>query len=325
MVGQEKHLNITRELTLSQHLDRFQKDKSSLLSTFLFFFFVLQMVGYLLTIPEVNTRTSMTDFSSSNRRKRLQSRKITITKSLQRQRRESISLWTTKKLKRRTFDKMSKKLEYQGDWVHEVQDTMMLVATVIATVTFQGGVNPPGGIWQQDTSFNYSDFNNSTNSWNQWFKSLSLYDDLTNTINPNNNLTVLFPAGTGVMGYQQPQIYWIYLCVNTISFLASVSVILMIVGRFPLKNRIFSWILSLTMCTAVVSLAIGYLIGVKMINLMAIEDYIKFNEFDNVLPSTVFCWLGVVGMVGLWQVAHFLKSLFHIFTSKLKPHIQLQG
>ncbi|TYJ96703.1 ankyrin repeat-containing protein [Cucumis melo var. makuwa] len=185
-------------------------------------------------------------------------------------------------------------------------------------MTFQGGVNPPGGIWQQDTSFNYSNFTDSSNY--EWFKRLSLYGYLTDNDNIDNTATLLFPAGTGVMAYQQPQLYWVYLWVNTISFLASVSVILMIVGRFPLKNRISSWILALAMCIAVVSLAIGYLIGVKMVNLMAITEYIKFNDYDNVLPSSVLCWLAVVGMVGLWQVAHFLKSLFYIFISKLKPH-----
>ncbi|XP_023535331.1 ankyrin repeat-containing protein BDA1-like [Cucurbita pepo subsp. pepo] len=47
-----------------------------------------------------------------------------------------------------------KNFEYQGDWLQEVQGTMMLVATVIATVAFQGAINPPGGVWQQDIPFN---------------------------------------------------------------------------------------------------------------------------------------------------------------------------
>ena len=33
------------------------------------------------------------------------------------------------------------KLEYKGDWFQEVQGTMMLVVTVIATVAFQGAIN----------------------------------------------------------------------------------------------------------------------------------------------------------------------------------------
>ncbi|KAG7986888.1 hypothetical protein I3843_03G105900 [Carya illinoinensis] len=38
----------------------------------------------------------------------------------------------------------------RSNWVVETRGTLMLVATVIATVTFQGGINPPGGVWQQD-------------------------------------------------------------------------------------------------------------------------------------------------------------------------------
>ncbi|TYK07268.1 ankyrin repeat-containing protein [Cucumis melo var. makuwa] len=37
-------------------------------------------------------------------------------------------------------------LKYKGNWIQEVQGTMMLVATVIAPIAFQVGVNPPGGL-----------------------------------------------------------------------------------------------------------------------------------------------------------------------------------
>ncbi|KAF5480468.1 hypothetical protein F2P56_001216 [Juglans regia] len=46
----------------------------------------------------------------------------------------------------------AKHLQYQGNWVDETRGTLMLVATVIATMTFQAGINPPGGVWQQDTT-----------------------------------------------------------------------------------------------------------------------------------------------------------------------------
>ncbi|KAF7849404.1 hypothetical protein BT93_L0830 [Corymbia citriodora subsp. variegata] len=36
------------------------------------------------------------------------------------------------------------------DSASEVRNILLIIATLIATVTFQGGVNPPGGIWQDN-------------------------------------------------------------------------------------------------------------------------------------------------------------------------------
>ncbi|KAA0051191.1 ankyrin repeat-containing protein [Cucumis melo var. makuwa] len=208
----------------------------------------IEMVGYLLMIPEAKTRTN------DIKEKLPESQKITKTRNRKTQRRESVSL-STKKRPIGRWKVWRKKLKYRGDWVQEVQGTMMLVATVIATVTFQGGVNPPGGVWQQDTPFIYSSIINTTkNGLSEWYKDFGLYEEYSYL---RNNTSVLFPAGTGVMRFQQPLLCSLYLWVNTVSFLASMSVILMIVSRFPLKNRICSWLLTLDMCIAVVSLAIG--------------------------------------------------------------------
>ncbi|PNX77615.1 ankyrin repeat-containing protein [Trifolium pratense] len=44
-----------------------------------------------------------------------------------------------------------KYLQFQGNWIEETRVTLMLVATVIATMTFQSTISPPGGIWQEST------------------------------------------------------------------------------------------------------------------------------------------------------------------------------
>ncbi|XP_008447612.2 uncharacterized protein LOC103490026 [Cucumis melo] len=274
----------------------------------------IEMVGYLLMIPEAKTRTN------DIKEKLLESQKITKTRNRKTQRRESVSL-STKKRPIGRWKVWRKKLKYRGDWVQEVQGTMMLVATVIATVTFQGGVNPPGGVWQQDTPFIYSSITNTTkNGFSEWYKDFGLYEEYSYL---RNNTSVLFPAGTGVMRFQQPLLCSLYLWVNTVSFLASMSVILMIVSRFPLKNRICSWLLTLDMCIAVVSLAIGYLLGVKMVNLLTFPEKEDFSNSD-VFSLTVICWFGIVGLVCLWFITSILiwmvKTLCHSFTSKVKPH-----
>lgn len=41
---------------------------------------------------------------------------------------------------------MSKYIQHQGNWIEETRGTSM-----IATMTFQSALNPPGGVWQENT------------------------------------------------------------------------------------------------------------------------------------------------------------------------------
>ncbi|CAI9781625.1 unnamed protein product [Fraxinus pennsylvanica] len=40
----------------------------------------------------------------------------------------------------------------QVDTPNDTRNVLLIVATVITAVTFQSGVNPPGGVWQDDTN-----------------------------------------------------------------------------------------------------------------------------------------------------------------------------
>lgn len=43
-----------------------------------------------------------------------------------------------------------KYLNRQGDWLEKTRGNLMVAATVIAGMSFQVMVNPPGGVWQSD-------------------------------------------------------------------------------------------------------------------------------------------------------------------------------
>ncbi|XP_022955459.1 ankyrin repeat-containing protein At5g02620-like isoform X4 [Cucurbita moschata] len=248
-----------------------------------------EMVGYLLSLSEVKTR-----ISTSNVRKR-----SLASRNSKKQRQESASFrigrWKT----------WRKKLKYKGDWVQEVEGTMMLVATVIATVTFQAGVNPAGGVWQQDTPYN-------SNNYEEEYYYMSSSATL-------KNGTIL-PAGSAIMAYRRPVQYLIYSMANVVSFMASVGVILLIISRVPLKNRVCSWVLVLAMCAAVVFLALAFLQGFIMVNLKPLND----------LPAAIGYYLalyflfGLVGLVGLIHLIRFLvwvvNRLLCCFTSTFKAH-----
>jgi hypothetical protein len=38
-------------------------------------------------------------------------------------------------------------LRHRENWMEETRGTLMIVATVIATMAFQAGISPPGGVW----------------------------------------------------------------------------------------------------------------------------------------------------------------------------------
>ncbi|PQM36004.1 hypothetical protein Pyn_14418 [Prunus yedoensis var. nudiflora] len=125
-------------------------------------------------------------------------------------------------------------LEYPKTWLEETRSMLMIVATMISTTTFQAAVSPPGGVWQD----------NNTN----------ISAGGTTYCTQNN---ICF-AGTSVAGSAFPKDFLRFETFNTISFLASLSVNLLLVGGFPLRNRVIMWLLSMAMCLTLTSMAITY-------------------------------------------------------------------
>lgn len=220
---------------------------------------IVQIVRYLLSIPGIKVGTSMMSscVASNGNGSSCQSLSCRIDQDVSRVREQCIeassTCATSKKLMKSSW---KKHLKYKGDWLQDVQGTMMLVATVIATVAFQGAINPPGGVWQEDIHFDPN-----TTAHRSYYR----HDNL-----------IAFIAGTAVMAYptsNQGYGYITYLIMNSISFLASICVIIFIIARLPLRNRICAWLLTVTMCIAIASLAYSYLLGVWIVNVSFRNSY----------------------------------------------------
>ncbi|XP_052211294.1 ankyrin repeat-containing protein BDA1-like [Diospyros lotus] len=108
----------------------------------------------------------------------------------------------------------------QEDWVTKKRDALMVVASLIATMAFQAGVNPPGAVWQEDNDKHR--------------------------------------AGEAVMAYNYPDSYHYFLRSNTIGFVASLSTILLLISGFPFRRRAFMWILVVIMWLAISATAFSY-------------------------------------------------------------------
>ncbi|XP_035543371.1 protein ACCELERATED CELL DEATH 6-like [Juglans regia] len=129
-----------------------------------------------------------------------------------------------------------KHLKSRGNWIDETRGTLMLVATVIATVTFQAGLNPPGGVWQQDSN--------------------------DGTVRAGTSIFQSHMNSDGIDRYY----YELFLYFNATSFVAALSVLLVVISGFPLRNKFFIWFLTLTMIIAIGAMALSYFKALYLVN-----------------------------------------------------------
>ncbi|XP_059455127.1 ankyrin repeat-containing protein BDA1-like [Corylus avellana] len=173
---------------------------------------------------------------------------------------------------RRICSSLGRRLKHQGNWIDETRGTLMVVATVMATIAFQVGINPPGGVWQE------------------YVKTEDKSQACTEEI---------CEAGTGILSYLWPEEYQLLLKFNTTSFIASVCIVLLVISGFPLTSKFSVWFLSLTMTTSVVFMTLTYLFALDLITSFGVLDNI--NKFaDNVTEV----WIGVIVITSVIQIIH---------------------
>ncbi|CAN6715081.1 unnamed protein product [Malus baccata var. baccata] len=203
---------------------------------------------------------------------------------------------------RRLLTKLMKWLRYPHDWVKETRGLLMVVATVISTMTFQAVANPPGGVWERN------DKNTSV-----------------------NNITVcseesVCRVGTAVLGYGNDleDSFRVFIAYNTITFLASMSVTLLLISGFPLHNRLCTWLLSMSMCVTLAFLALTYLIVLHMM----VPNYRYCFVSTSLYRIFFYLWIALLVIGGALQTIQFLmwvkkrlRPMYFRSTSGLKNMI----
>ncbi|XP_010278879.1 PREDICTED: uncharacterized protein LOC104612916 [Nelumbo nucifera] len=129
--------------------------------------------------------------------------------------------------------KLWKKPQNHEDWVEKKRGTLMVVASLIATMAFQAGINPPGGVWQE------------------------------------NNEDISQLAGTSVMADMYSDVFHEFINFNTAGLIASLSIILLLISGLPMRHRIIVWILMVTMWVAITAMALTY---IKSLDALALES-----------------------------------------------------
>ncbi|KAK3438787.1 hypothetical protein EUGRSUZ_C03596 [Eucalyptus grandis] len=153
-------------------------------------------------------------------------------------------------------------------------NTPPIIATVIAAMAYQAGLSPPCGLWDNDQK--------------------------------DDNGTILYYAGTSIMAANLPEGYasfWIY---NTVSFLASLSTIVLLMSGLPLGKKVLMWILTATMWVTITFMALTYLNSMSAIPITEDGSYSMDMGSIKVVKYSLFVWLGIVATVSLVHTVRFL-------------------
>ncbi|KAK6927245.1 Ankyrin repeat, partial [Dillenia turbinata] len=172
-------------------------------------------------------------------------------------------------------DSWEKYLNRQDDWLEKKRSTLMVVASLIATMAFQAGVNPPSGAWQ-DTQVVYPKGNPPE---------------------PSNYEPPHF-AGQSVMASNHRLLYDSFLVCDTIGLISSLSIILLLISGLPIRHRIFMFVLMVIMWIAITSMALTFVVAVVVLS--------PDNGDETVLLAMASTIIGWAGLMGLLLLAHFI-------------------
>ncbi|KAH6826286.1 hypothetical protein C2S53_012247 [Perilla frutescens var. hirtella] len=168
-------------------------------------------------------------------------------------------------------------MKQHSEWLEQTKSTLMIVAVLIATMAFQVGVNPPGGVWQEN----------------------KLLDSQGNPV-PDPQT-----AGESVLAKNYPALYDRFYIANTTSFVASLSIILLLISGLPLRRRFFMWILIVITWIAITALALCYAIAVYVVtpgaNVVKGEEPIVW-----VILIVIYGWLILMALL---LIAHTIRMI----------------
>lgn len=153
------------------------------------------------------------------------------------------------------------------NWLTRKRESLMVVASLIATTAFQAGINPPGGVWQDDTSGG--------------------------------------SAGRSIMATKDQNRYKWFLYLNTGGFIASLSIILMLITGLPFKRKFFMWILTVVMLVTITTMALSYRESV-----LYLTPNVAAELARRVVQYGVLAWSGVMVVIFLLHTINLLSSLF---------------
>ncbi|CAL5195697.1 unnamed protein product [Lathyrus oleraceus] len=184
-------------------------------------------------------------------------------------------------------------------WLKQMSGNLGLIATLIATITFQMALNPPGGVRPVK-----DDGDKSPNTIG-----CSLFDN-------DRYFELSLCPGEAVLAVIYSDKYQRFLYWNTICFVASLSVLLLLMSGLPLNHRFPTWLLSIVMCLALTSLALTYITALDMVTPDPVWH--TAHEIQKVL---IYTWVGMLSFVALFLTLRIIIWGVRAFGKKDKKTV----
>lgn len=185
--------------------------------------------------------------------------------------------WLKKKHK-----SVGKKMKKEHSWVEKKRDSLMVAATVIAAMAYQAALNPPGGVWSDDK-----------------------HDSESGTS---------IMEGTSILATYDPRTYMLFWVNNTMSFAASLNIILLLVSGVPIKRRVIMWLLMLAMWLTMWFMALTYCTSMKAITPShgAFEvEWVKTIRIVQFLVRSLMGLITIVFLVHTCRVTIWIIKKLH--------------
>ncbi|XP_019153840.1 PREDICTED: ankyrin repeat-containing protein ITN1-like [Ipomoea nil] len=204
-------------------------------------------------------------------------------------------------------------------WVQKMRDAIMVAASLLATMAFQAVISPPGGLLQtNDTVIRESDI--ETPDLNGFFSITRNSDSFVAPAPSSINDGTLINAriGKSVMSYYKPPVYSLFLVANTTSFLASLSIILLLISGLPLNRKLFMYIMMIIMWVAITGMGFSYFLCINMITPDRNNMNIGLNLYK--IGECLFAGLAVILVLGhtIQITVKMLKWVFRALKRKPK-------
>ncbi|BAT84811.1 hypothetical protein LR48_Vigan03g180800 [Vigna angularis] len=165
-----------------------------------------------------------------------------------------------------------KYLQYRPNWIEEKRGSLMVVATVIASMTFQSVISPPGGVWQEDT------FSGGLNC--------SSYG--------------ICKGGTAVLAYDLAHEGFLrFATFNTVSFFSSLCVVMVLISGLRVDNKPMMSMLTIVLFLALSSISLAYVSAQRLVT----PNHLA-HRIDTVNAPLRTVWKIIIAVVVLFHFLH---------------------
>lgn len=157
---------------------------------------------------------------------------------------------------------------------------------------FQTTIAPPGGVWVEHQNSSISD------EFHCWPQDLCL-------------------VGTSVIASAWSDDYLKFIAYNSNAFLASLSIIVLLISRLPFKYKISMWLLSIAMLITLTFIALNFLQGMYLVT-----PYRIVGNIQKIYHRWYHTWIALLGIVTVLHTTCFLFAIGRVIKLKILPTVK---